>query len=155
MPFCKACGQDIGTANFCPKCGTNQMAAAPAGSASASAASPTEGIAENVAALLCYVPGVGWLIALVLFLIDKRKFVKFHAMQALALYVALVVCYIALGIFLGVLHIIHLFFFGALLYPLLGLGSFVLLIFMMYKAYLNESYKLPVVGDFAEGMASK
>jgi uncharacterized membrane protein len=154
MPFCKACGQEIGTANFCPKCGANQSAAAPA-PRSAPAASPTEGIAENVAGLLCYVPGVGWLIAIVLFLIDKRKFVRFHAMQALALYVALIVCYIVLGIFLGVLHIIHLFFFGVLLYPLLSLGSFVLLIFMMYKTYLNESYKLPVIGDFAEGMASK
>jgi uncharacterized membrane protein len=154
MPFCRACGQEIGTANFCPKCGANQSAAAQA-PRSAPAASPTEGIAENVAGLLCYVPGVGWVIAIVLFLIDKRKFVRFHAMQALALYVALIVCYIALGIFLGVLRIIHLFFFGALLYPLLGLGSFVLLIFMMYKTYLNESYKLPVIGDFAEGMASK
>jgi uncharacterized membrane protein len=38
---------------------------------------------------------------------------------------------------------------------LLGLGSFVLLIFMMYKTYLDESYKLPFIGDFAEGMASK
>jgi uncharacterized membrane protein len=53
------------------------------------------------------------------------------------------------------LHIIHLFFFGVLLYPLLSLGSFVLLIFMMYKTYLDESYKLPFIGDFAEGMASK
>jgi uncharacterized membrane protein len=154
MPFCRACGQEIGTANFCPKCGANQSAAAQA-PRSAPAASPTEGIAENVAGLLCYVPGVGWVIAIVLFLIDKRKFVRFHAMQALALYVALIVCYIALGIFLGVLRIIHLFFFGALLYPLLGLGSFVLLIFMMYKTYLDESYKLPFIGDFAEGMASK
>ena len=49
-----ACGQEIGDANFCPKCGANQAATAPAGGA---AASPTEGLAENVAGLLSYVLG--------------------------------------------------------------------------------------------------
>ncbi len=156
MAFCRACGQDVGTSSFCPKCGANQSAATPAGaSAPASAAPPSEGIQENVAGLLCYIPGIGWIIALAFFLIDKRKFVKFHAAQALGLFAVFVVCHIALGIFIGMLHIIHLFFFGGLLYPLLWLLGFVLLIFMMYKAYLNESFKLPVIGDFAEGLASR
>jgi uncharacterized membrane protein len=153
MPFCKACGQEIGTAVFCPKCGANQSSATP--QAASPAASPTEGLQENVAGLLCYAPFIGWIVALVLLLIDKRKFVKFHAVQALGLYVALIVIYIALGISMGILHVIHIFFLGVLLYPLLWLASFVLMIFMMYKAYLNESYKLPVIGDFAEGIASK
>jgi uncharacterized membrane protein len=152
MAFCKACGQDIGTANFCPKCGANQSAAA---TPAAAAAPSTEGLQENVAGLLCYVPGIGWIIALVLFLIDKRYFVKFHAVQALALYVGLIVFYFVLGIFMAMLHVIHLFFLGLLLYPLLGAASLVLLIFLMYKAYLHETFKLPVLGDFAAGLASK
>jgi uncharacterized membrane protein len=153
MAFCKACGQEIGTATFCPKCGANQASAnAPA---AALAASPTEGLQENVAGLLCYAPFIGWIVALVLLLIDKRKFVKFHAVQALGLYVGLIVLYIALGIFMGMLHVIHIFFFGVFLYPLLWLASFLLMIFLMYKAYLHESYKLPVLGDFANGIASK
>src|SRR5947207_5143747 len=58
MAFCKACGQEIGTATFCPKCGASQ--ASTAGSAPvAVTASPTEGLQENVAGLLCYV--LGWL----------------------------------------------------------------------------------------------
>jgi uncharacterized membrane protein len=153
MPFCQACGQEIGTATFCPKCGANQSSAAP--QASAPAASPTEGLQENVAGLLCYVPFIGWIVALVLLLIDKRKFVKFHAVQALGVCVGLIVIYIALAISMGILHVIHIFFLGVLLYPLLWLATFVLMFFMMYKAYLNESYKLPVIGDFAEGIASK
>jgi len=153
MPFCKACGQEIGTASFCPKCGANQSAAVTP--SAAPAASPTEGLQENVAGLLCYAPVIGWIVALVLLLIDKRKFVKFHAVQALGLYVALIVIYIALGISMGILHVIHIFFLGLFLYPLLWLASFLLMIFMMYKAYLNESYKLPVIGNFAEGIASK
>jgi uncharacterized membrane protein len=157
MAFCKACGQEIGTASFCPKCGANQSAAVPPAPASSSvpAASPSEGLQENVAGLLCYVPVVGWIIALVLFLIDKRSFVKFHAAQALGLYVGLIVVYIALAIFMGILHMIHIFFFGLFLYPLLWLATFLLMIFMMYKAYSNERFKLPVIGDFAANLASK
>jgi uncharacterized membrane protein len=157
MAFCKACGQEIGTAAFCPKCGANQASTtSPVTSpAAAPAASPTEGLQENVAGLLCYAPFIGWIVALVLLLIDKRKFVKFHAVQALGLYVGLIVLYIALGIFMGMMHVMHIFFLSVFLYPLLWLATFLLLIFMMYKAYLNESYKLPVIGDFADGIASK
>ena len=55
MAFCKACGQEIGAATFCPKCGASQgTAAAPAAVPAAPAASPTEGLQENVAGLLCY-----------------------------------------------------------------------------------------------------
>src|SRR5260370_37830482 len=51
MAFCLACGQEIGTASFCPKCGASQGAAtAPA--AAVAAASPTAGLDENVAGML-------------------------------------------------------------------------------------------------------
>jgi uncharacterized membrane protein len=153
VAFCKSCGQDIGAASFCPKCGASQSVAATPLAAPIAASS--EGLAENVAGLLCYVPGIGWIIALVFFLIDKRPFVKFHAAQSLILSVSLIVFYIALGIFMAILHVIHIFFLGFLLYPFVGLGVFLLLIFLMYKAYLNEKFKLPVIGDVAEGIASK
>lgn len=80
---------------------------------------------------------------------------KFHAMQALGIFVGMIVIYIALGVFMAVLHALNIFFLGLLLYPLLGLGCFVLLLFMMYKAYLKEEFKIPVIGDFATGLASK
>ncbi len=153
MAFCKTCGQDIGTANFCPKCGASQGATAP--TVPAHPASPSQGLQENVAGLLCYLPGPGWIIALVLFLIEKRSFVKFHAAQSLIMHVGMIICGVALGIFMGILHMLHIFFLGLLLYPLLWLAIILLLIFLMYKAYLNEKYKLPIIGDFAEGLASK
>jgi hypothetical protein len=74
MAFCKACGQEIGAATFCPKCGASQSAAV---ATSGLPAAPTEGIAENVAGLLCYL--VGWVTGIIFLLIDKRPFVKFHA----------------------------------------------------------------------------
>ena len=147
MAFCKSCGQEIGTASFCPKCGASQSAvAAPA----AAATSPTEGLQENVAGLLCYI--LGWVTGLIFLLIDKRPFVKFHAAQSIAMSIGVIVLYIALAIFMGVLHVMHIFFLGLLIYPILWLALFLLWIFVMYKAYQHEKYKLPIIGNLVEGM---
>jgi uncharacterized membrane protein len=147
MAFCKSCGQEIGTASFCPKCGASQSAVA---TPVAAAASPTEGLQENVAGLLCYI--LGWVTGLIFLLIDKRPFVKFHAAQSIAMSIGVVVLYIALAIFMGVLHVMHIFFLGLLIYPILWLALFLLWIFVMYKAYQHEKYKLPIIGNLVEGM---
>jgi uncharacterized membrane protein len=149
MAFCSACGQEIGTASFCPKCGASQGAAtAPA--AAVAAASPTAGLEENVAGLLCYI--LGWVTGLIFLLIDKRPFVKFHAAQSIAMSIGVFVLYFVLAIFMGLLHVVHLGLLAFMLYPLLGLALFVLWIFVMYKAYQHEKFKLPIIGDLVEGM---
>jgi uncharacterized membrane protein len=149
MAFCSACGQEIGAASFCPKCGASQGAAtAPA--AAVAAASPTAGLDENVAGLLCYI--LGWVTGLIFLLIDKRPFVKFHAAQSIAMSIGVFVLYFVLAIFMGLLHVIHLGLLAFMLYPLLGLALFVLWIFVMYKAYQHEKFKLPIIGDLVEGM---
>jgi len=147
MAFCKSCGQEIGTASFCPKCGASQSAVA---TPVAAAASPTEGLQENVAGLLCYI--LGWVTGLIFLLIDKRPFVKFHAAQSIAMSIGVIVLYIALAIFMGVLHVMHIFFLGLLIYPILWLALFLLWIFVMYKAYQHEKYKLPIIGNLVEGV---
>ncbi len=148
MAFCSACGQEIGNASFCPKCGANQGAAtAPAATA---AAAPAAGLDENVAGLLCYI--LGWITGLIFLLIDKRPFVKFHAAQAIAMSIAVTVLYFVLAVFIGMMHFMHLGLLALLLYPLLGLALFILWIFVMYKAYQHEKYKLPIIGDLVEGM---
>ena len=121
MAFCSQCGQEIGNAAFCPKCGAGQGAAtAPA--ATVTAASPTAGLEENVAGLLCYI--LGWITGLIFLLIDKRPFVKFHAAQAVAMSIGVTVLYFVLGIFIGMMHFIHLGLLAFLLYPLLGLALY-------------------------------
>jgi len=152
MPFCKACGQEIGTATFCPKCGANQSAgAAPAPSPTAApVASPTEGLQENVAGLLCYV--LGWLTGIIFLLIDKRPFVKFHAAQSIVVFGGLTVIRIALlfihgfvgGGFIswGVVGLIGL---------LVGLVTLVLWILLMVKAYQHENFRVPIAADIADG----
>jgi len=46
----------------------------------------------------------------------------------------------------------HLFFVIYLFY-LVYLAIFAVWVFLLYKAFKNEQYKLPVIGDWAEKMA--
>ena len=150
MAFCKACGQDIGTANFCPKCGASQTGAvAPA---PAVAAPSTEGLAENVAGLLCYV--LGWLTGIIFLLIDKRPFVKFHAAQSIVVFGGLTVVRIALVFMHGTAGFIGWGLF-AMIGLLIGLLMFVLWILLMVKAYQHEMFKVPIAAPIAESIAGK
>ncbi|MGC2530575.1 MAG: DUF4870 domain-containing protein [Candidatus Acidiferrum sp.] len=158
MAFCKACGQDAGEASFCPKCGAPQGATS-AGSqggvvASPATASATEGLDENVAALVSYL--VGWVTGLIFLLIDKRPFVKFHAAQSIAFNIAIIPCWIALWIVEFILaHIPIIGFLGLIMFPIFGLAIFAVWIFLMYKAYSHEMFKLPIIGNIVEGMVNK
>jgi uncharacterized membrane protein len=142
MAFCKACGQDIGTANFCPKCGASQ--AAPAASPVAPTASPSEGLQENVAGLLCYV--VGWVTGIIFLLIDKRPWVRFHAAQSIVVFGGLTIIRILLSIMHGLTGFIGWGFFS-----LLWLVGFVLWIVLMIKAFQHQTWRVPIAADIADG----
>jgi uncharacterized membrane protein len=143
VAFCKSCGQDIGTANFCPKCGASQSVAATPVAAPIAASS--EGLAENVAGLLCY--SLGWVTGLIFLLIDKRPWVKFHAAQSIAVFGGLTV------IRIGLLFMSHLL--GWAIFGLIGLVSLVLWIFLMVKAYQHETVRIPIAADIADSLAGK
>ena len=153
MAFCSACGADTGGAAFCPKCGAAQGASA---APSAAAASPTSGMQENVAGLLCYI--FGWISGLIFLLIDKRPFVKFHAAQSIAFNIAIFAIYVAFGIVSFLLTMITAMlhfpvgFLMVFLWPIIGIGVLIVWIYLMYKAYNNEKYKLPVIGNMVENM---
>jgi uncharacterized membrane protein len=155
MAFCKACGQEVGTATFCPKCGANQASAAtPVAAAPAAAvAPPTAGIDENVAGLLCYV--LGWLTGIIFLLIDKRPFVRFHAAQSIVVFGGLTILRIGL-IFMGGMTggIIGYGMLG-ILSMILGLAMLVLWILLMFKAYQHELFKVPIAAPIAENIAGK
>lgn len=155
MAFCKACGQDIGEAAFCPKCGAGQGAAAPP-AVVGSSESPTAGMDENVAGLLCYL--FGWISGLIFLLIDKRPFVRFHGAQAIALNIAFFVVWIAfwivtmiLGFITALMHF-PIGFLMIFLLPVIAIGFIAVAIFCMYKAYQHEKFKLPIIGDMVEKM---
>jgi uncharacterized membrane protein len=103
------------------------------------------GIKPNVAGLLCYL--VGWITGLIFLLIEKEsKFVRFHAIQSISIYVVLFVVYLVF-MFIPVI--------GLIIDILLGIVMFVLWILLMYKAYEGEKFKLPFIGDFAEKQANQ
>jgi uncharacterized membrane protein len=153
MAFCKACGQDIGGAAFCSKCGASQGAAAPA---AGSSDSPTAGMEENVAGLLCYL--FGWISGLIFLLIDKRSFVRFHGAQAIALNIAFVVVWIGfwivtvvLGIITAMMHF-PIGFLMVFLLPVIAIGFVAIAILCMVKAYQHEKFKVPIIGNIVEKM---
>lgn len=148
MAFCKACGQEIGTANFCPKCGASQ--AAPVASPSMPTASPTEGLQENVAGLLCYV--LGWLTGIIFLLIDKRPFVKFHAAQSIVVFGGLTLIRIAVGMLHFGVGVIGSGFIG-LLYLAIWLVGIVLWIVLMVKAFQHQTWRVPIAADIADNLA--
>lgn len=104
------------------------------------------GLDPNVAGLLCYV--LGWITGLIFFLLEKDdKFVRFHAAQSMITFGGLFVLQI---LFYGFWFVVPvLFYFSSIIW----LAVVVLWIVLMVKAYQGEKFKLPIVGDIAEGMA--
>lgn len=103
------------------------------------------GLDENIASLLCYL--AGFITGIIFYLIEKESdTVRFHAMQSIALWVSLFL----ISIILSFIPII-----GWVISLLIAPLSFVLWIFMMYQAYQGGTYKLPIIGDFAESQIKK
>lgn len=114
----------------------------------------SSGMSNNVAGLLCYL--VGWVTGLIFLLIEpykNDKFVRFHAFQSIFFNVALIGVYIVVVILGIILSVIHL---GLLMLPLwlvLWLGILGIWVFLMIKAYNNQTFKLPLIGDLAAKQA--
>lgn len=112
----------------------------------------TEGMAENVAGLLCYV--LGWITGIIFLLIDKRPFVKFHAAQSIVVFGALTVLRVGIGMMIGFSGFVG-FGLWAAISALIGLVGLILWILLMVKAYQHELFKLPIAAGIAEGIAGK
>jgi uncharacterized membrane protein len=147
MAFCSGCGTEVSSdVAFCPKCGKSLSAAPPPAPIGAGAPATT-GLQENVAGFLCYI--LGWVTGLIFFLIDKRPFVRFHAMQSMITFGALFVLQWVFfwGTWFGGLMGFALL---GMLHALLGLAALVCWILLMVKAHQGQRFKLPVIGDLAE-----
>jgi uncharacterized membrane protein len=152
MAFCPSCGQEVGGASFCPKCGANQVAV-PAGGGAVAVAATSEGLAENVAGLLCYL--AGWITGIIFLLIDKRPWVRFQAAQSIVVFAGLTVVQIALSVMSSTIGGLLGFGLMSMLGLLIGLVTFVLWILLMVKAYKHETFKVPIAAGIAEGIANK
>jgi uncharacterized membrane protein len=147
MPFCSQCGDQVGTAFYCSRCGAKQPVAG-------TAPPHTETVVRDVlaainprtASILCYIPGIGW-IASIIVLASGRfrqdRTVRFHGFQGLYLFVAWLLDDQVLRPILQRIPGFHLH--GLIQLLLVGMS-----IFMMVKAAHDEAYPLPLFGELAQ-----
>jgi uncharacterized membrane protein len=148
MPFCSHCGRQVGGADqFCNSCGARQPVNAPVPPLPPlRVADPLSGISPRTASIFCYVPGIGWIAAIIWLAAEKFRHdraVRFHAFQGLYLFVAWLMND-------WVLHPLshfasHLPIFQVVQLALLGMS-----IFMMIKASQDQLFALPLFGELAQ-----
>jgi uncharacterized membrane protein len=104
-------------------------------------------MSSRTASLLCYIPMVGWIFAIVVLASARFRHeynVRFNAFQGLYLFVGwLIIDWVVSPFFFIPGMPVH--------FPnVFKLGMFLLWIFMMIKVNQGETYRLPVVGELAE-----
>jgi uncharacterized membrane protein len=149
MAFCISCGGQVADgATACPACG---RATAGAAGAASSAPAGAGGLTDNMAGALAYVTIIPAIIFLVLEPYNRNRFIRFHSFQCIFAAVAWTCLWVALSI------VAHIPFFGwltILVWPLVSLAGFVIWLLLVLKAYQNQKFKLPVIGDMAEKQAN-
>jgi uncharacterized membrane protein len=151
MPFCCKCGNSVTNADaYCAGCGCSQPGAGPT-----PAAQYINGISSRTASLLCYIPVVGWIAAIVV--LASARFrgehnVRFHAFQGLYLFVTWLIVDWVLGPFFdyGFGPHIHHAIPGLMQLAILGCW-----IFMIIKISHDVNFKLPILGELAEKSVSE
>jgi uncharacterized membrane protein len=108
------------------------------------------GLNDNMAGALAYVTFLPAILFLVLEPYNRKRFVRFHAFQSIFFFVGWAVVNVGLA-FLS--HIPLLGWATLLLWPLIGLALFVTLLFVAWKAFQGQMFKLPVIGDMAAQQA--
>jgi uncharacterized membrane protein len=168
MPFCVQCGQTVGGSDrFCAKCGAQQSGGASPGPGGASGgsfgtASRVHDFWTNIshrnAALLCYIPWVGWIAAIAVLASERfrtERRLRFHAFQGLYLFAAWLMVEWVIAPMLAypvpaagfpfyrtISQILHLLIVGAW-------------IFMLMKVSHDEDYRLPILGELADRSVSE
>jgi len=105
------------------------------------------GLEPNVAGLLCYLPFVGLIASIVWVVTEPKsnKFVRFYAMQSLALTVVGFVISAAVN----VLALVGLGSIAGILSTIISLGMLAVCIICAVKAWKGETFVIPVIGEFA------
>jgi uncharacterized membrane protein len=123
----------------------------------AESASGLPAASSNVNGFLAYVL---WFITGIILLLSEStkqdKFVRFHALQSIFYSVVVIVfsiVWIIMTVILGVLTLGVLLFVMRFISLIIYMGFPAYAIFMMYKAYQNELYKAPIIGDLAAKQA--
>jgi uncharacterized membrane protein len=114
-------------------------------------------LSEPIAGALAYFTFIPAIVFLVLDPYNRNRFVRFHAVQCLLLWGAGILLAIALKLAGLLLFIIPVL--GPLLVVLVatvvGLGTVVIWLVLVVKAFQGVMFRLPLLGDFAAQHAEK
>ena len=165
MSACQSCGAALAADTpFCQSCGspaslrTDISAPAVENSAGVAVMSPPAGTVSrtmdtNVVAALTYLAGfVTGIVFLVLDPYKGNSFVRFHAFQSIFFNLAWIAFWIVGIILSAVLTPLTAGVFGLIALPLMLIfivANFGIWIFLMYQAYQQRLFRLPIVGKFA------
>ena len=94
------------------------------------------GLKKEIAAAIAYL--IGPITGVIMLLMEKDSFVRFHAMQSIIVFVGLIVIQMLLAatVILSVLI------------PLTTLAGFILWLVLMYKSLQGEKWEVPFVGKY-------
>ncbi len=149
MLYCCQCGKAVGNQDvFCANCGNRQPESKPV-------TDYFHGVTPRMASLFCYIPIVGWVVAIVVlasirFREDAK--VRFHAFQGLYLFVAWLIVDWVLGPLLSFPHEWGPY---RIIPALMKVAVFGAWVFMIIKTAQDEMYKLPILGELAEKSVSE
>jgi len=171
MSSCTNCGAVLADLSaFCGKCGASQIPGvvtaadivAPQNAKTRDgwkAAGSSAGLAPNVAAALSYAFGaVSGAIFLLVEPFRSNAFVKFHALQSIFFMVTWVIFTITWTVATEVFEAVTGGFLITLIIPvdcLLTLAGIGYWVFLMYRAYAGDQYKVPILGRLAERQTNK
>ena len=149
--FCQSCGSPIEPRSDVPASAVESSAAVVVMSPSVQTGSKT--MDTNLVGALTYLAGfITGIIFLVLDPYKSNSFVRFHAFQSIFFNVAWIGFWIVWMILSAVLTPLTAGIFGLIALPLMlifTLAGFGIWVFLMYQAYQQELFRLPIVGKFA------
>jgi uncharacterized membrane protein len=163
--FCSSCGAPLAAhaagatpTGATPSSGYTDVppaySSAPPAYAAAPPAATAAGLSENAAAALSYLTIIPAIIFLVLEPYNRMPLVRFHSWQSIGLCVAAFLLQVIVSIAEITMHFIPgIILLFSLIHLVIGLGLFLIWLFVILKASKGEWYKLPFIGDFAEKQA--
>ncbi len=141
-PHCAA--QMPETAGFCPGCGRSMQT-------EARAQGKVGVLSETVAGAAAYLTFIPAIIFLVMEPYKRNRFVRFHAVQCLALWGTLIGLAIVLKLAGLLLFIIPVLgpLLVVLVWTVIAIAAVVIWLVLVVKALQGHMFKLPLLGDFA------
>jgi uncharacterized membrane protein len=113
-------------------------------------AAPQSGMNENSTCGLAYLTAIPAIIFLVSAPYNQNANVRFHSWQSIFLCIAWFILWICLVI-IGVIPFLN--FLDIILFPVLGIGMFILWLVLMINAFNGKRINIPFLSDFAAKQA--